>query len=550
MRRRRSGGKPTRRGLFLLASAAVAGLAVARSGASEITSTWSGNTGDWTDATQWSTNPDYPNNDTPTGVNYDAVINAPGAGAYTVSLSSSITVDSVTLNSPNATISQTGGTLTAGALNISAGTYSLSGGAANFSSFNNTGGTFASSGNSNIGFGFNGSTFNNAGGAMEADLGSEVDFSSPGSTTTAQLGSLVTNGGTITLNGYGTGQIDNAGQTLTFSGSTGTVKINNIAINEGAVSLPSTVVLRFVALTDVTFDSDVAGTEQLQIQGVNAAGHSIDVFGQQNSLSSSTLSVVPDVLTSPSVTLTNVNINLGGGLNSSGGGYIFGRTSASAPIPLTLDTMTTVRGFGGVGFSFGVQPDPIVTNQGLIVANISGQTLQVANAQAEFGSALTNTGTLQAANGGVLDIDPSFVSSFGGWTNNGSLDIDDISSIQVNQGLTFAAGSSLNLMLGNSEESGLLSVDGGIDFNAGAALNLAMEPGAMFSGPYEIATYTGSLSGVFSQVNPGFVVDYSHPGEILVTAIPEPTGIVLVVAGAFFALARRRRDSTACQTAG
>jgi hypothetical protein len=42
-------------------------------GATEITSTWSGNTGNWTDPTQWSTNPNYPNNGTPSGTDYDAV---------------------------------------------------------------------------------------------------------------------------------------------------------------------------------------------------------------------------------------------------------------------------------------------------------------------------------------------------------------------------------------------------------------------------------------------------------------------------------------------
>src|ERR1700690_976026 len=108
-----------------VAAAAAAVFVPAFAGASEITSNWSGNTGNWTDPTQWTTNPNYPNNGTPAGVEYDAVINAPGAGPYTVTLNSNVTTDSVTLNSPNATLSQTGGTLTTTSLNISAGTYVL-----------------------------------------------------------------------------------------------------------------------------------------------------------------------------------------------------------------------------------------------------------------------------------------------------------------------------------------------------------------------------------------------------------------------------------------
>jgi len=71
-----------------------------------------------------------------------------------------------------------------------------------------------------------------------------------------------------------------------------------------------------------------------------------------------------------------------------------------------------------------------------------------------------------------------------------------------------------------------------------------MVAGTVFSGPYEIASYTGTLTGSFAEVTPGYTVSYSQPGEILVTAdppltspLPEPSG-GLLCASLCFLLAR------------
>ena len=37
-------------------------------------STWDGSTNNWSSATHWSTNPNYPNNGTPLGLSYDVFI--------------------------------------------------------------------------------------------------------------------------------------------------------------------------------------------------------------------------------------------------------------------------------------------------------------------------------------------------------------------------------------------------------------------------------------------------------------------------------------------
>src|SRR5687768_16098805 len=64
----------------------------------------------WTDASKWSTNPNYPNNGTPGGTTYDAGIAASGA-AYEVTFAGIATVDSLTLNSADATLRQNSGDL-------------------------------------------------------------------------------------------------------------------------------------------------------------------------------------------------------------------------------------------------------------------------------------------------------------------------------------------------------------------------------------------------------------------------------------------------------
>lgn len=84
--------------------------------------------GSWTDATMWSTNPNFPNNGSPAGTTYDARIAAVGSD-YTVSLESSVTVDSLSIDSPNAKLSLGGivapGTLDTPVITINSGTLYL-----------------------------------------------------------------------------------------------------------------------------------------------------------------------------------------------------------------------------------------------------------------------------------------------------------------------------------------------------------------------------------------------------------------------------------------
>jgi hypothetical protein len=114
--------------ILLLASCTVltASTMLARA---DTTATWLAETnGDWADPTMWSTNPNYPNNGSPTNTNYQALINATGGTAYTATVDSNITVDGITISSPDAELDQTSGSLQAGIINVNSGACEMDGG--------------------------------------------------------------------------------------------------------------------------------------------------------------------------------------------------------------------------------------------------------------------------------------------------------------------------------------------------------------------------------------------------------------------------------------
>ncbi|CAN5481696.1 hypothetical protein BH09PLA1_BH09PLA1_01910 [soil metagenome] len=115
--------------------------------------------GNWTDASRWSTDPNYPNNGTPPGTNYIANIAIIGA-PYTVSLNDVIAVSTLNISSGQATLAMSGGTFsvttrwtvggavnqTGGAMNLTTGlltvadlhgnaVYNHSGGTLNFGQY-------------------------------------------------------------------------------------------------------------------------------------------------------------------------------------------------------------------------------------------------------------------------------------------------------------------------------------------------------------------------------------------------------------------------------
>lgn len=97
-------------------------------------SSWlSPSSGNWIDPANWSSNPDYPNNGSPPGATYDVTIGAAGP-AYTVSLSDSVAVSTLSI-AGTGKVTQGGGTLMisaqlalANTTSAASGQYELDGG--------------------------------------------------------------------------------------------------------------------------------------------------------------------------------------------------------------------------------------------------------------------------------------------------------------------------------------------------------------------------------------------------------------------------------------
>lgn len=126
-RRRKSGAAALSRGIALIVFTSPAfGQSSQPPPPIAATATWLNPvSGNWVEAAKWSTNPIYPNNDSPPGTTYDVTIAAGGAGPYGVALNSTISLNSLTLNSADVTVTQGNGTFVPGVLDIQAGYFRL-----------------------------------------------------------------------------------------------------------------------------------------------------------------------------------------------------------------------------------------------------------------------------------------------------------------------------------------------------------------------------------------------------------------------------------------
>jgi hypothetical protein len=175
------------------------------------------------------------------------------------------------------------------------------------------------------------------------------------------------------------------------------------------------------------------------------------------------------------------------------------------------------------------------TNSGTIAVNGPNGFFELYPTAFPTGNYLTNTGTIALTQKTQGEFD--FFQSVP-WENDGTILLDSTSSLTISTlaAIVFGDGSAYNIQLGSGTATGLMDLEGtSLDLDHLNSLNITMAPGAAFGGPYLIATYEGTLTGEFDDVTPGYTVDYSVPGEILITAfVPEPAtlGMVLLCAGA------------------
>ena len=256
--------------------------------------------------------------------------------------------------------------------------------------------------------------------------------------------------------------------------------------------------------------------------GIDAAGHTITVVNTGASDASL------QVLLNSSFALDDARVSLGNAT-------LMMATQASAT--LTLGRTTVVSGSGTIASSRPpLAPGVDYDNEGQIVANVKGATLAVRP------GSLVNYGTMSATGGGILSIAP--VNNDSAWTDNGVLAAAAGSWISVYKDLVMADGSAFDVSFDPSGAAGLLQVNGTLDLSHVESLNLDVPPGTP-EGTYSIVTYTGTLTGTFDQVTPGYAVDYSTPGQVRVT-VPEPAGGGVVMLAGVGLLSRRYRRRSPC----
>jgi len=208
----------------------------------------------------------------------------------------------------------------------------------------------------------------------------------------------------------------------------------------------------------------------------------------------------------------------------------------------TVDVSVTGAGTGSDRVIWGFENTTATyTNRGTV--NLQAGELDV------NGSSLTNEagGVIQGI--GTLDV----ADTPGGLLNQGTLSPGltpgEFATLNLDGVYTSDAGGELLIDVDNGMAD-LLAITGDLDLASADDILSVFFTGHLRSiGPVEVISYTGTLSGVFDTVLlngvprdvDGIVVDYSTPGSVFVTVIPEPASAGVLALTLVAGLGRRRR---------
>lgn len=389
--------------------------------------------GTWTDGSKWSTNPNYPNDGMPSGFTYDATIAATGT-AYGVGLSSDLTVQSFTLNSGDATFTQSGGEFDAGAVTLGAGTYNATGGMLAASSVSGAAGinvagnfTLYVDGTTSVPVSVgNGSSltldgnWSNAGtvtvnGGTLTVAGTPASFGTIGLTnSTLNIATYVTSGQVqsvgLTNSGVSVGlggAVDNTGNTIALSPSGPTWTLAGGVIGAGTISSSGGAKLLLAP-----------GTTSALSAVTLAAG--VDVPAGTTLMLSSMASTSGTVTVNPggTVTLTGLNVTTAlSGIHNNGGVVSITGVISNSGNTLALDATTgpwqlSPTGTIGNGTITGTAPNALTALGGTLTGVVLDGDVLVGDATATNVSLTASTVSF-ASRGRLLFQAPAGASSVG-----------------------------------------------------------------------------------------------------------------------------------------
>ena len=322
-----------------------------------------------------------------------------------------------------------------------------------------------------------------------------IDANASGKTLSlSQGGGVVTNTGTLEATGGGTLQIfskiANTGGSITANG--GTVNIDDATITGGTLNATGTNVMETVGSSDLfgvtistgsTYDTAAGATTQLDTSLTNDGTFLID--GSAG----------------------NAVVNLGSNVTLSGGGVVTMKSNTGAAflrgVGLTLtNTNDTIQGAGTIGDNGALT----IVNKSIIDANASGQNLNLNGG----GGSVTNTGTLEATGGGVLNISGAVTNKTGGVVTANGGTVNVIGKI---------SGGTLNTSnSGVMESSGASTVLSGVTISSGSTYTAGPGTTTQLNGAI-VNDGTFAINGATSNaiVNLGSAVTLSGKGTITMT---------------------------------
>jgi hypothetical protein len=335
-----------------------------------------------------------------------------------------------------------------------------------------------------------------------------------------------TNTGNVTLSNdatINTLQVNNANQLTVNGGSTLTVATGANSVNVqsgggitlgGSLNTLGTVTVASggsLGLSGGTIiDATLAGPGSIQ---TNTSGtlHAVTVsngttFTGLNGTSTTLVGTITNNGTiAQSSTGSTTDFHISGGVTLTGNGTfqlsnsVNNRVYASGSDSLTIDTNQKAAGAGQFGINnggFGFALD----NKGTINANQSGGTLQVAPTQT-----VTNTGTMEASNGGILHL-------LGGYANGGGLILGTgaNSTVEV-AGATITGGTLTTTSGGAVQNTGGATLDG-VTISAGSTVTAANASATTLQN-----TITISNTGALAESSTGSLTDMPISGPVTLT---------------------------------
>jgi hypothetical protein len=443
----------------------------------------------WTVAADWSTNPVFPQNNSPAGVTYQAVVAV--AGGPTIN--SNITIDGLTINATGALVTQSAGVFTVGSLAVSKGTYRLSGGTLSggstgaLASVTGTGqfqfisGTLdhlTISGVSAISLSSSSSvlTVTNgldlSGSAINLSSASaKIAFDGPSQAIDhLTIDATPTAGGPIQIGGTAA----TAPATLTL-GSSATIHGDAI-ISDFSSTLGNTLV------NNGTINADISG----QTLSINDAGFTNN--GTAEATGGGTLSIKAASWSNPGTISTTgtSTLNLGGGFTTSRMGTISPSATSTVNITGTLDntgntlTLAGVTGtwnlaigatIHGGTISLGAS-SPLHIKGGTISDALiaAGTTISVpASTTLSLGGAWSNQGTISgASSSSILNLGGSFgLAAVGTVTSPGPINLTGTLTMASTDTLTRTAANGLWTLSGGGTINGGNITAGSMHFGTG-----------------------------------------------------------------------------------